>query len=136
DLRLRVDGGRVRAAARAWMVPDASPLDITAELDRDSGDARAWLALRDADLSAWTELRAGGIAPLAGRGRVEAWAKLRAHRVQAVTVRGELDGLRLQGGAAPAPREVDLGNVMLDARWATLDGGWRVDARRLRLGAG
>src|SRR5690606_15859338 len=84
DLRLRVDGGRVRAAARAWMVPDASPLDITAELDRDSGDARAWLALRDADLSAWTELRAGGIAPLAGRGRVEAWAKLRAHRVQAV----------------------------------------------------
>lgn len=136
DLRLRVDGGRVRAAARAWMVPDAAPLDITAELDRDSGDARAWLALRDADLSAWTALRAGGIAPLAGRGRLEAWADLRGHRVHAVTLRGELDGVRLQGGAAPARREVDLGDVALDARWTLADGGWRLDARRLRLGAG
>ena len=136
DLRLRVDGGRVRAAARAWMVPDVSPIDITAELDRDSGDARAWLALREADLSAWTALRAGGIAALAGRGRVEAWAELRAHRVQAVNVRGTLDGLRLQGGAAPALHDVDIGKVALDARWALVDGGWRLDARRLRLGAG
>ena len=136
DLRLRVDGDRVRVAARAWMVPDASPIDITADLDRDSGDARAWLALRDADLSAWTALRAGGVAPIAGRGRLEAWADLRGHRVHAVTVRGELDGLRLQGGSAPTLRAVDLGDVALDARWAVVDGGWRLDARRLRLGAG
>src|SRR5690606_9353327 len=136
DLRLRVDGDRVRAAARTWMVPDASPLDITAELERASGDATAWIALRDADLAAWADLRVAGIAPLAGRGRVEAWAGLRGHRVDTVTVRGELDGLRLQGGPASARRDVELGDVALDARWAMAGDGWRLDARRLRVGAG
>ncbi|MBJ6984815.1 YhdP family protein [Luteimonas sp. MC1750] len=136
DLRLRVDGDRVRAAARAWMVPGVSPLDITAELDRGSGDAQAWLALRRADLSAWTALRAGGIAAAAGTGRVEAWADLRGYRVARVDVRSELEGLRLQGGGdGPGAREVALGEVAVQARWTALDDGWRFDAPRLRLGA-
>lgn len=137
DLRLRVDAGRVRAAARAWMVPGVSPLDITAELDRDSGDARAWLALRNADLSAWTALRAGGVGPVAGTGRVEAWVDLGGYRVSAVAIRGDVEGLRLQGGGeGGAAREVDLGDVGVDGRWTAVAGGWRFDAPRLRLGAG
>ena len=138
DVRLRVDGDRVRAAARAWMVPGVSPLDITAEFDRASGDAKAWLALRRADLSAWSELRAGGVGPLAGAGRVETWVDLRGYRVASVTMRGEIQDLRMHGPArdAAAPREVDLGELGLDARWAAVDGGWRLDAPRLRLGAG
>src|SRR5690606_35752441 len=128
----------VRAAARAWMVPGVSPLDITAEFDRSSGDAKVWLALRRADLSAWSELRAGGVGPLAGAGRVEAWVDLRGYRVASVTMRGEIQDLRMHGPARDAapPREVDLGELGLDARWAAVDGGWRLDAPRLRLGAG
>ncbi|NLA66788.1 MAG: TIGR02099 family protein, partial [Gammaproteobacteria bacterium] len=136
DLRLRVDGARVRAAVRAWMVPGASPLDMAAELDRASGDARAWLALRDADLSAWSGLRAGGIGPTAGRGRLEAWADLRGYRVDSMLLRGELDGLRLRGGGEGGAREADLGRVALDARWTALAEGWRFDAPRLSFGAG
>lgn len=134
DLRLRVDDDRVRASARAWMVPGASPLDIRAELDRHSGDARAWLGLLRADLAAWSELRAGDIGPVAGSGRVEAWARLRGDRVESVQVRGALAGVRLQRGAAAGVREVDLGELAVDARWATVDGGWRLDAPRLRMG--
>ncbi|MGY1457422.1 YhdP family protein [Luteimonas sp. A534] len=132
DVRLRVDGNRVRAAARAWMVPGVSPLDITAELDRASGDARAWLALRRADLSAWSDLQAGGIGPVAGSGRLQAWADLRGYRIDSLVMRGELEGLRLRGSGG----EADLGQLDLDARWTALEGGWRVDAPRLRLGAG
>ncbi|MEN1959587.1 YhdP family protein [Luteimonas sp. MJ246] len=135
DLRLRVDGDRVRAAARAWMRPGESPLDITAELDRDSGDARAWMALRRADLSAWSDLRAGGIGPLAGSGQVQAWARLRGYRVESLTLRAALDGLRLGGDEGQGHvREVDMGPLDIDARWTALDGGWRFDAPRLRMG--
>lgn len=137
DVRLRVDGERVRAAARAWMVPGASPLDIAAELDRDSGDARAWLALRRADLAAWSDLRVAGIAPVAGTGRVQAWVGLEGDRVSNVVVRGTLEGTHLQavrqGGTV---RDVDLGEVEVDARWSSIAGGWRLDAPRLRIGSG
>lgn len=136
DVRLRVDGERVRAAARAWMRPESPPLDITAELDRPSGDARVWMALRRADLSAWSALRAGGIGPAAGTGRIQAWAVLRGYRTQSVTVRAGLDGLRLRGGTdAPGPApELDVGRLEVDARWAAAEQGWRFDVSRLRLG--
>ncbi|MEN1929274.1 YhdP family protein [Luteimonas sp. MJ250] len=140
DLRLRVDGNRVRAAARAWMRPGVSPLDITAELDRDSGDARAWMALRRADLAAWSALRIGGIGPLSGSGRIQTWARLRGYRVESLTLRAALEGVRLEGGGDAGTggraREVDIGPLDIDARWTALDGGWRLDAPRLRLGEG
>lgn len=136
DLRLRVDGPRVRASARAWMVPGVSPLDMRAELDRGSGDARAWLALRGADLSAWSGLRAGGIGPVAGNGSVEAWADLRADRVDALVLRGVMDGVRLRGGTGAGARELDVGALSIDARWTAVSGGWRFDAPRLALGRG
>jgi len=137
DVRLRVDGNRVRAAARAWMVPGVSPLDITAELDRASGDARAWLALRRADLSAWSELHAGGIGPVTGDGRIQAWAELRGYRIDSLVVRAELEALRLHSIAGEGPaREADLGTFEVDGRWSAVEGGWRFDAPRLRLGAG
>lgn len=137
DVRLRVDGQRVRAAARAWMTPGVSPLDITADLDRASGDARAWLALRRADLAAWSDMRAAGIGAVAGSGRLQAWATLRGYRVDSLLVRSELDGLRLRSGGGDLPeRKAELGQLALDARWAAIDGGWRFDAPRLRIGAG
>lgn len=142
DLRLRVDGARVRAAARAWVAADGAPLDAALEFRRDSGDGRAWLSQSRADLSAWQSLGFAGVAPEAGRGRVAAWADLRAHHVTAVAVDASLEGvllrgapLPLAGGAARVPRQ-RLGAVAVQARWATGDDGWTLAARRLRLGDG
>ncbi|MBB1472128.1 TIGR02099 family protein [Luteimonas sp. MC1782] len=138
DLRLRVDGARVRIAARAWMRKGVSPLDISAELDRGSGDGRAWLALRDADLEAWSGLRAAGVGAAAGTGRIQAWADLRGNRVTALQVAGKLDDVRLRGSAVAGgvPPSLDFGRVEIDARWSVVAGGWRFDAPRLRVGAG
>ncbi|MBJ7574293.1 YhdP family protein [Luteimonas sp. MC1828] len=138
DLRLRVDGERVRVAARAWMRKGVSPLDISADLDRSRGDGRAWLALRDADLAAWSGLRAVGVGTAAGTGRIQVWADLRGNRVTDLRVSGKLDGVRLRGNAVAgsAAPSLDFGRVEIDARWLALAGGWRVDAPRLRVGAG
>ncbi len=142
DLRLRVDGGRVRAAARAWVDADSAPLDGVVDFRRDSGDGRAWLSLPRADLSAWRTLGFAGIAPDAGRGRIAGWADLRAHRVVAVAVDAALEGVVLRGapltlgdGSARVPRE-SVGAVALQARWTTGADGWTLAARRLRLGDG
>ncbi|MGN6512728.1 MAG: YhdP family protein, partial [Lysobacteraceae bacterium] len=48
DLRLRVDGARVRAGLRAWMRPGHSPLDAVVDFDRKTGDGRAYAGALDA----------------------------------------------------------------------------------------
>ncbi len=138
DLRLRVDADRVRVAVRAWMRKGVSPLHATMDLDRASGGGRAWLALRDADLEAWSTLRAAGVAPVAGTGRIQAWADLRGNRIVGLQVSGKLDDVSVRGSAVAkgdAP-ELLFGPVAIDARWSAVAGGWRLDAPRLRFGAG
>src|SRR5690606_30196451 len=61
DLRLRVDGDRVRAGLRARMdsagAPLAGgPLSGTFELDRGSGDGRGHVRAEGLDLTAWSPL--------------------------------------------------------------------------------
>ena len=60
DVRLRVDGKRLRAGARAWSQSGRSPVEAVVDFDRDSGDGRAWFGLKRADLSAWAPLLRGG----------------------------------------------------------------------------
>ncbi len=141
SLRLRVDGPRVRAGVRAWPsvgVPGAasSPLDAVLDFDRKLGDGRAYLGTRRADLSAWAPLlQVAGIGSESGQGRAEAWADLRGHRITQVVADVALDrvGLRgtpLAGGAVP---RVAFARVEALARWRVIDGGWRADAKRLRI---
>jgi len=113
DLRLRVDGDRVRAGARAWPSVGASgapatPLDAVLDFDRKRGDGRAYAGAVRADLSNWSPLlKVAGIRIESGQGRAEAWADLRGHRVAGVMVSAALDrvGLRAErsapAGAAP-----------------------------------
>lgn len=143
DLRLRVEGDRVRVATRAWMRKNASPLDGALDFDRRRGDGRAWVALRRADLAAWSALRIAGIAPAAGSGRLSAWADLRGHRITTVTLQSVLDNVRLAGtpidtaDARPGRRpHHDFGRIDASARWQAIEGGWRFDAPRLRVGSG
>ncbi len=143
DLRLRVDGARVRVGVRAWPsvgVPGAaaSPLDAVADFDRKRGDGRAYAGARRVDLSAWAPLlQIAGMGAESGQGRAEAWAELRDHRVTQVTAdialeRVGLRGTPLQGRPSEVPRAA-FQNIQARARWRVIRDGWRLDAPTLRL---
>lgn len=139
DLRLQVSGDRVRAGVRATMRNDAAPLLGALDFRRGSGDGRAYIAAKRADFAAWSPLfRIAGVRLARGQGRAETWLDLHAHRVVAVTASVAIDGMRLEGAplANGAATSADLGRVEGLARWGLVDGGWRVDAPKLRVGAG
>lgn len=144
DLRLQVQGDRVRAGARIWARPDAAPLDAALDFDRKRGDGRAYAVAAKANVAAWSTLtRMAGVIAESGRGRAEAWADLRGHRVSQVTTVVALEGVGLRGradGSSSAPASaiprVRFERVEARARWRLVDGGWRFDAPRLRIGSG
>lgn len=138
DLRLRVDGDRVRAGLKAWPAPGARPLDAALDLDRRRGDGEVYAGATDASLADWSHvLRVAGISVRAGEGRARAWAELRSHRVERVTLDAALDGVTLAGapldGVVPHAR---YARVEARARWQQASGGWAVHAPRLRFGDG
>ncbi|MDQ3618094.1 MAG: TIGR02099 family protein [Pseudomonadota bacterium] len=139
DLRLRVSGERVRAGVRAWPRLQATPLDAVLDLDRTTGDGRAYAGANRADLAAWSSLlRLAGIQVGAGQGRAEAWAELRNHRLAVITIDTALDRVALRSTAAPSTgtelRQVHFDRVEGRARWRLVEGGWRLDAPMLRIG--
>ncbi|KQY51965.1 YhdP family protein [Lysobacter sp. Root494] len=138
DVRLRVDGDRVRAGVRAWPRMEAAPLDAVLDFDRKKGDGRAYAGAKRADLSAWASLlQVQGIAVQGGVGRAEAWATLQGNRVGTITVDAALDDVALRGnpieaGAAPPRSRFD--HVEGRAYYRLLKDGWRIDAPLLRIG--
>lgn len=140
DLRLRVEGDRVRAAARAWMREGASPLDIVLDFDRKRGDGRVYAALLQADLSAWSSVaRHAGIVAESGHGQVRAWGVLRAHRIVSVTTEGALRDIVVRGAPLEAGRDAPrLRIAAIDtlARLRAAGDDWRIDAPRLRVADG
>ncbi|KAF1690376.1 YhdP family protein [Pseudoxanthomonas koreensis] len=136
DLRLRVDGRHVDAGAHAYIRPDEAPAALAFEFDRDSGNGRAYFDLDTGALGAWAPLlHHGGIAPADGRGRVEAWGELRAHRLAMVTTRAQLRHLLLSGAPLADGRlpQVRIDEVRGRARWRVAASGWRFDAPQLRI---
>lgn len=139
DLRLRVDGDRVRVGMRAWMQPGRSPLQAAFDFDRRDGDGRGHVVAGQADLAAWAPLlHVAGVAAEAGQGRGEAWATLRDHRVAAVVFDAAFDAVALRGTALADGRvpRTHFRQVQARARWQAIPGGWRLDAPRLRIGEG
>jgi len=136
DLRVRVNGKRVEAGARAWIRPDATPASLAIEFDRNAGDGRAWFELDTEALGAWAPLlHHFGIVPVGGRGQAEAWAQLRDHRVVEVDSQFHwrdllLSGAPLADGKLP---QVRLDELRGRTRWRAQDDGWRFDAPTLRL---
>ncbi|HJR73263.1 MAG TPA: YhdP family protein [Luteimonas sp.] len=143
DLRLRVDGARVRAGARAWPVIDrrgaaVSPIDAFIDFDRKAGDGRAWFSANRADLGLWSSLlRFAGVSINGGSGNAQAWAELRGHRAVSVTVDAAVNRLSLGSVVSgAASRTVAFDRVETRGRWQAISGGWRFDASRLRIGSG
>ena len=137
DVRLRVDGQRLRVGAKGWIDTAAPPLTAVLDFQRDRGDGQDWLSAEPADLAAWSPLlRFAGVQLRQGKGELSGWVQLRDHRVVAVTAEGELEDVQLSGAplqAATDAPSTGFKNLQLRARWKTIDGGWRVDAPLLRI---
>jgi len=138
DLRLRVDGARVRAGARAWLRATGLPFDVAGELDRASGDGRVYAGSRRADLG---ELAGAfdvtGVSLLSGQGQLRTWMQLRGHRIVGIRADADLRDVRLRGAAQagePAPVR-ELGELALDASWAGSVQDWQLRVPRLRIGS-
>lgn len=138
DLRLRVDGDRVRAGTRVWANQEGAPIQVAFDFDRASGDGRAYLDARKIRLADWSSLlQFAGVQAVSGNGRVQAWGELRGHRVTGMTAQAGLEQVRLQGAPLPQAQapQAELGVVQASLHWQTRAEGWRLDAPRLRVGA-
>jgi uncharacterized protein (TIGR02099 family) len=140
DLRMRVDGPRIRGGAKAWLRLDGTPFSAALDFDRTTGNGDVYAGTHDADLTELADhLTIAGISPVSGRGRAQAWAKLTENRIVSVHADAALTQVVLRGTAAthpePPPRQV-LDALVLDARWAGTIAQWRADASKLRIGEG
>ncbi|MFN7387125.1 MAG: YhdP family protein [Lysobacteraceae bacterium] len=125
DLRLRVDGNRVRGGARVWPQNGRAPLDLAARLSRDGRNGTFWVGTEAGELAPWSALLAGlGIEAPGGRGRLGVWATLEDRRIAAVQLDADLADLALArlGGEAPATFE----SARFVARWQAGPSGWQV----------
>ncbi len=139
DLRLRVQGNRVRAGARAWARKGGTPLQMSFDFDRDNGDGRAYLQADAVDLSAWASLlHYAGVRMESGKGGVRGWVELRRNRVVLATIELKLQQVALRGAplaaSARAP-QVHFDQIQGRVRWRLSANGWRLDAPALRVGS-
>lgn len=136
DLRLRVDGDRVRAGLKAWPSTDARPLDAALDLDRRRGDGEVYVGASNVSLGDWSRvLHVAGVSVRSGEGRARAWGRMHAHRVEQVTLDAALANVVLVG--APLDGRLPQANyprVETRARWQHAGGQWALHAPRLRLG--
>lgn len=135
DVRLRVDGDRVRAGARAWPAQGERPVDGVLDFDRRTGDGRVYAGAQDVALSRWAGLLQGAGARIAGgQGSLRAWADLRAHRIAGASAEGDVRGLVVQGAPLDGRRpRLTFDRVELLGDWRHADGQWQARMPRLRL---
>ena len=140
DLRMRVEGARIRVGAHAWLRDGATPVAAALDYDRGSGNGRVYAGTRHADLREFAgSFDLAGVVPAAGNGRLHAWGELQAHRIVAIRADAALEDVVVRGAALTAgqpPPTQTLGKVVLDARWSGTVRQWQAHAARLRLGAG
>lgn len=132
DLRLRVDGDRVRAGVRALAREGGKPLHASLDFDREQGSGRAYLHGKPADLGDWSPLLAwSGVRIASGQGRAEGWVRVHRHRVVMATADIELQDVAL---ARSSSERIAFQQVAGRLRWRLREGGWRLDAPTLRIG--
>lgn len=139
DLRMRVEGDRVRVGTRVWAQPQVSPVEVALDFDRANGNGRAYVDMKQADLAAWKSLaRYAGVVAGAGTGRVQGWVELRRNRVVMATSQLKLQQVQLAGAAladGAAPPRARFERVEGRLRWRVSRNGWRLDAPQLQVGS-
>ncbi|GAB1408134.1 YhdP family protein [Thermomonas brevis] len=139
DLRLQVDGQRIRGGADAWLRESATPFEMALDLQRGSGDGRVYAGSRQADLAELAgALQVAGISPAAGKGRTRIWLRLQGRQVVALHADADLQDVVLRGTplAGEGTPTRALQDVVLAATWTRGDDGWHLRVPRLRLGEG
>ena len=136
DLRLRVNGDRLRVGVRAWAQTEALPLTAVLDVDRVRGDGQAWLGADPVDFHAWSPLlAAAGMRLREGKGELNLWLTLRDFAPVALITDSDLRDLRIDGAAmadVAAPR-VKLERLQARLRWQRTADGWALQVPRLRL---
>ncbi|WP_258223240.1 YhdP family protein, partial [Stenotrophomonas sp. HMWF023] len=138
DLRLRVDGDRLRVGVRAWAQTDTLPLTAVLDLDRQRGNGQAWLGADPIDFRAWSPLlAAGGMRLREGKGELNLWLTLRDFAPVALTTDSDLRDLRIEGAPMPgiAGPQMQLQRLQARLRWQRTADGWALQVPRLRLQA-
>lgn len=136
DVRLRVNGPRLRAGAQAWLQGDRAPVDVVVDFDRAVGDGRIFAGSPQADLRALSGAFAiAGVSPGAGSGQLRAWGVLRAHRIVGIRAVASLRDVVLQGRttAGQAAARLRWSALELDADWTGTVNDWRLQVPRLRI---
>ena len=136
DVRMQVDGDLLRAGAHAWLRDGGEPVAVAARFNRDAGDGRLYAGSRQADLRALAGAFAvAGVTPAAGRGRLQAWATLRARRVVGIRADADLDGVVLRGAPMEKAGAPTLAwkRLRLQADWSGTVADWRLRVPVLRL---
>ena len=102
DLRLRVNGDRLRVGVRAWAQPEALPLTAVLDVDRARGNGEAWLGADPVDFHAWAPLlAAGGVRLREGKGELNLWLTLRDFAPVVLTTDSDLRDVRIDGAPIP-----------------------------------
>ncbi len=102
DLRMRVNGDRLRVGVRAWADAQALPLTAVLDVDRARGNGQAWLGADPVDFHAWSPLlAAGGVRLREGKGELNLWLTLRDFAPVALTTDSDLRDVRVDGAPMP-----------------------------------
>lgn len=136
DLRLRVNGDRLRVGVRAWAQTDALPLTAVLDVDRARGNGQAWLGADPVDFHAWSPLlAAGGVRLREGKGELNLWLTLRDFAPVALTTDSDLRDVRVDGAPMPdvATPRLQLQRLQARLRWQRQADGWALQVPRLRL---
>ena len=131
DLRLRVNGDRLRAGVRGWLAQEDAPLRAVVDIDRRLGSGRLWAGSKDLRLSSWQPLlRLDGATINEGSGQADVWLQIENWQLQRAQARAELEQLQLQGAGA---RTLQLQQAQLSANWQRRDDGWQLQVPQLRI---
>ena len=131
DLRLRVDGQRVRLGMHGHLAEQAPPLQLVADLDRGRGDGQLWLGSRGLPLAALQPLlRLHGAEVRQGTARGGLWLDMAGWQVRQARTELVVDDILLQGHAG---QQLAWDAAELTAHWQRQAAGWALQVPRLRV---
>lgn len=135
DMRVQVNGRRVRVGMRGWLKGVATPTYATMDFDRGNGDGSVHVGSRDLDLRGYQGfLQLFGVALAGGHGSGDAWLDVDARRVKRVVTRSDFSDVLLRSstpGTTATP--VLLQRVQGLAQFRHEGGDWQLDVPELSI---